>query len=432
MNLSFAIVIGTVSLLCSAARAERYASTLEDLNKVNMTFLREYVYFLLTVCISVWTIPWHEDVLEDRSSTYSHRFPIFRTILGVPSSAQGSSQSTQGIILLPGLQTSIISESSVNDFLDGQLPEGVTHTKLVLPSWAPMLDQATCNETYADFPSVDAWCGFDAEGMLDIESQMTMAPGATTVYIPAQFATKWIEDGLRDSGYSETEIQKLWTKLVNLLDNAQEANYMDKLKEFDPEVQSVIRKSMTDWFKEFMGNLTTIAPIPQVITMSFGADYTLAGIPAEVIDDELKKLTLDHGITLISSSGDSGASGAGDDCLLADNPLTGNNQVESWPKRSPWVTVVGGIMLNKTGDSFTEMVCSKEEGCGVTSGGGFAAGGPEALYSRPAWQNKAVSEYLAKNNPNTFEAFPAEDTPGFNPGGRAYVEWRRVITHIHW
>ena len=155
MNLSFAIVIGTVSLLCSAARAERYASTLEDLNKVNMTFLREYVYFLLTVCISVWTIPWHEDVLEDRSSTYSHWFPIFRTILGVPSSAQGSSQSTQGIILMPGLATSIISESSVNDFLYELLPEGVTRTELVLPSWAPMLDQATCNETYADFPSVD-------------------------------------------------------------------------------------------------------------------------------------------------------------------------------------------------------------------------------------------------------------------------------------
>ena len=73
MNVSCTIVIVTVSLLCSGARAERYASTPEDLNKVNMTFLREYV-------------------------------------LGVPSSAQGSSQSTQGIILLPGLATSIISE----------------------------------------------------------------------------------------------------------------------------------------------------------------------------------------------------------------------------------------------------------------------------------------------------------------------------------
>ena len=88
-------------------------------------------------------------------------------------------------------------------------------------------------------------------------------------------------------------------------------------------------------------------------------------------------------------------------------------------------------MLNKTGDSFTEMVCSAEEGCGVTSGGGFAAGGPEALYSRPAWQNKVVTEYLARNNPNTFAGFPTEETPGFNPGGRAYVECQRVITQIH-
>jgi hypothetical protein len=45
MNVSCTIVIVTVSLLCSGARAERYASTPEDLNKVNMTFLREYVYF---------------------------------------------------------------------------------------------------------------------------------------------------------------------------------------------------------------------------------------------------------------------------------------------------------------------------------------------------------------------------------------------------
>lgn len=45
MNLSFAIVIVAVSLLCSGARSEPYASSSEDLNKVNMTFLREYVYF---------------------------------------------------------------------------------------------------------------------------------------------------------------------------------------------------------------------------------------------------------------------------------------------------------------------------------------------------------------------------------------------------
>lgn len=139
---------------------------------------------------------------------------------------------------MPGLVTTIISESSVNDFLDEQLPEGVTHTELVLPSWAPMLDQATCNETYGDFAFAN--CGFDPESMLDIESQMTMAPGATTVYIPSQFATKWIEDALRNSGYSETEIQKLWPELVNLLDNAQESDYTDMLKDFDPKVQLVI------------------------------------------------------------------------------------------------------------------------------------------------------------------------------------------------
>jgi hypothetical protein len=226
MNVSCTIVIVTVSLLCSGARAERYASTPEDLNKVNMTFLREYV-------------------------------------LGVPSSAQGSSQSTQGIILMPGLATSIISESSVNDFLDELLPEGVTRTELVLPSWAPMLNQATCNETYADFPSVDisSECSFDPEGMLDIESQMSMAPGATTVYIPSQFATKWIDDGLRDSGYSETEVQKLWPELVNLLDNAQEVDYTDKLKDFDPEVQLVIGALLSLLYMTFSCLFSPVQPL---------------------------------------------------------------------------------------------------------------------------------------------------------------------------
>lgn len=59
----------------------------------------------------------------------------------------------------------------------------------------------------------------------------------------------------------------------------------------------------------------------------------------------------------------------------------------------------------------------------ITSTGGFAGPYyPSDLFSRPAWQEKAVQRYVAENNASTFDAFPTDSTPGYNPSGRAYPD----------
>jgi tripeptidyl-peptidase I len=139
----------------------------------------------------------------------------------------------------------------------------------------------------------------------------------------------------------------------------------------------------------------------------------------EVLEGVLRDLTL-AGTTIVVASGDDGASGRSDGCLPASDPLQG----PEWPTASPWVTVVGGTQfLADDSGKMEEVVCSESTRCGVTGGSGFAASNlPQELYGRPAWQLTAVSRYLSENNASTFAAFPTEDTPGYNPNGRAFPD----------
>jgi hypothetical protein len=275
--------------------------------------------------------------------------------------------------------------------------------------------------------------------MLDVETLRLAAPKATTVWYPSHYATDYVVAKLRDAGYSDSEVEELGPQITKLLASAQVDGPKDSafksgqytvLEDFDPDVQAAIQKAMTSWFREFIGNITTNDPVPDIISNSYGSAYQRVGVPFEVIEDEFKKLTLEHGITLIGSSGDGGAGSGntmldGTQCLPASDPLISNNPSQSWPKRSPWFTIVGGTMLDQTGDVITQHVSNTMAGAAITSGGGFASqlpGAPEGLYARPAWQETAVSRYLAENNPTTFAAFPTEDTPGFNPNGRAYPD----------
>ena len=71
----------------------------------------------------------------------------------------------------------------------------------------------------------------------------------------------------------------------------------------------------------------------------------------------------------------------------------------------------------------TEVACSVMTAGAITSTGGFAGPYyPSDLFSRPAWQEKAVQRYVAENNASTFDAFPTDSTPGYNPSGRAYPD----------
>ena len=144
-----------------------------------------------------------------------------------------------------------------------------------------------------------------------------------------------------------------------------------------------------------------------------------------MFEDGLRNLTLNEGITILVASGDAGASAPqSSPCFPASDPLVANHVSNSWPQVSPWVTTVGGTQFLATEESpQEEVVLSYETYGGVTSAGGFAGPVyPRDLFSMPAWQEKAVSRYLAENNGTSFPGFPTNTTPGFNPSGRAYPD----------
>ena len=150
----------------------------------------------------------------------------------------------------------------------------------------------------------------------------------------------------------------------------------------------------------------------------------------EFLEEIPKDLTLNHGSTIFAASGDHGAS-AGNDlevpalkntgCYYASNPLMTNHLIDAWPVTSPWVTSVDGMQVLATKvDPQTQVLSSGSTDGVITSGGGFAGPAfPQELFSMPAWQKTAAERYLTENNASTFPGFPTEDTPGFNPSGRA-------------
>jgi tripeptidyl-peptidase-1 len=130
------------------------------------------------------------------------------------------------------------------------------------------------------------------------------------------------------------------------------------------------------------------------------------------LEGYLKKLAA-IGMTILVSSGDSGASGDSEGCI---------SLVSSWPAVSPWVTSVGGTQLLGLGEDLEtkEVSCSSSTNGGPTSGGGFS--GTWLNASTPSWQQKAVSKYLEENNATTFTGFPTLKTPYYNPGGRGFPD----------
>ena len=131
-----------------------------------------------------------------------------------------------------------------------------------------------------------------------------------------------------------------------------------------------------------------------------------------------------RGISIVISSGDSGAHGRTDDGCAKTATLP------DWPTASPYILAVGASQLvdgaplpapksplcktNPAGvhpcaGSGTEVVCSPATGALIASGGGFST-----VAATPAWQAAAVKAYIAV--PGAVP--PAKD---YNATGRGYV-----------
>ncbi|KAJ7107899.1 peptidase S8/S53 domain-containing protein [Mycena epipterygia] len=108
--------------------------------------------------------------------------------------------------------------------------------------------------------------------------------------------------------------------------------------------------------------------------------------------NEYAKLGL-MGVTILYSSGDYGVAGNGGQCINPDGSYSSSGPIfnPSFPSTCPYVTAVGATQV-LLGHTVTNPKTAYQ--LGIYSGGGFSN-----YFSRPAYQQKQVSDYLAKYAP---------------------------------
>jgi subtilase family serine protease len=132
--------------------------------------------------------------------------------------------------------------------------------------------------------------------------------------------------------------------------------------------------------------------IGDVITQSFGAtENTFPGFSSGNFSSLLNlrfafKDAQAHGVTVLASSGDDGATNA-----ESDASTLYNFRVNSWPSSDPLVTSVGGTMLNldNSGNRLSPDVVWND-------GFGAGGGGVSGVFSRPVYQTGVAKEVGSK------------------------------------
>ncbi|KAJ3473869.1 hypothetical protein NLG97_g10094 [Lecanicillium saksenae] len=152
-----------------------------------------------------------------------------------------------------------------------------------------------------------------------------------------------------------------------------------------------------------------------VLSISYGdAEMDEPTAIVQRVCNEFMKLGL-IGVTVVVSSGDTGVASRGNTCAGPHHDIF----TPSFLAVCPYVTAVGSTYLpkgRKIGDS--EIVTDS-----FSPGGGFSN-----IFPRPDWQNKAVSKYLLRHNPNYFSyetsngTIPTDTRGIYNRAGRAYPD----------
>merc|ERR1712083_745805 len=125
--------------------------------------------------------------------------------------------------------------------------------------------------------------------------------------------------------------------------------------------------------------------MPQVISISYGGDEYEFGESYSVrINQEFGKLGL-LGVTVLASSGDSGALGDDSDCY------GGTEYVASFPASASYVTAVGGTHRGST-ITLDDEVQSTGEVAWSYSGGTFSI-----YFETPEWQESAYDHYFSQD-----------------------------------
>jgi tripeptidyl-peptidase-1 len=144
--------------------------------------------------------------------------------------------------------------------------------------------------------------------------------------------------------------------------------------------------------------------LPQVVSTSYAdTEQTVSKEYAIRVCSQFAALGA-RGVTMLFGSGDEGVGGK--QCLRNDG--SGRSSfIPEFPPSCPYVTVVGGTQ------DFRPEVAADDKNTGFTSGGGFGE-----YFSRPAYQEPAVSKYLSAHN-NFADQYKADM---FNASGRAYPD----------
>ena len=158
--------------------------------------------------------------------------------------------------------------------------------------------------------------------------------------------------------------------------------------------------------------LLSQSAIPQVISTSYGdSEQTVPRAYAERVCQQFAQVGA-RGTTLFFSSGDSGV-GPADQCISNDGKNT-TRYLPSFPASCPYVTTVGATMNFEPEESAYTPARHTSSGFidFYGSGSGFSN-----YFDRPAYQEAAVSQYLAALGNR-----PDDDAGLYNPRGRGYPD----------
>lgn len=350
-----------------------------------------------------------------------------REYYGVPSDLQGSCKTIQATTMYFGESDEAVNTTAVSEYLE--LQGLVPNNPLQFSDWAPPNNVSVCLQTEGN-------CD---EEMLDVQTLQAFVPRAITRFASTQdMPASWMLDLLSSDIRAAIEAAFPTASTMSIEDLFSSDKFQQIFNGLDSQEQNELENAATKapkiYFKECVSNVSTSEERVSVVSLSWSSPYyynpmgknmTMAEKSQALgyLEELLRDLTM-SGISILVASGDAGASSKNvDPCLSASNPLV-SNQPDVWPIISPWVTVVGGTQFLATQDNpQEEVVCSTATGARITSAGGFSGTFfPNDVYSMPAWQEKAVERYLAENNASTFDGFPTDGTPGYNPKGRAYPD----------
>ncbi|KAI1775809.1 subtilisin-like protein [Hypoxylon cercidicola] len=142
-------------------------------------------------------------------------------------------------------------------------------------------------------------------------------------------------------------------------------------------------RSDNEPYLEFLQYLLDLSDeeIPHVVSISYADDEQSVPAPYATRVCDLFALVSARGVTVLSGSGDGGASGVGQNECYSNDGEKRKMFLPTFPASCPYVTVVGA-----TGNTLP------------FEGAEFSTGGFSNYFARPEWQKGVVDEYIAAIN----------------------------------